>query len=142
MELKIQKYKTFAAEITTLGGLLQSAPNFRCEILDHQVVKDLIEIIGDDEPVDPIILTAVVTFAKDLYETEELKYDEDKMKEYAEPMQKMVNITPYLGLDKYIDLLQMTRVYHEDEKGTGEAKPKFTEGGSMVSGASTHRMNN
>ena len=50
----------------------------------------------------------------------------------------MLHVTPYLGLDKYIVLLTMTRNYHESEGGTGEAKPIFTEGGSRIVGAVTH----
>jgi hypothetical protein len=75
-------YETLAAQITTLGGLLQSneAEN-RKKILEESVVKDLIAIMSH-EKTDPIFLTAVCTFALDLFETPEVANDAEFMEPF------------------------------------------------------------
>lgn len=47
IEEQMQVYETLAAQITTLGGLLQSdSAENRKKILEESVVKDLIAIMG------------------------------------------------------------------------------------------------
>jgi len=67
-----------AAEITTLGGLLLSKSQNRLLILNDPVVLDLIAIMGH-EKTDPILLTAVCTFALDLFECPQLRYNAEFM---------------------------------------------------------------
>lgn len=63
----MHKYKTLAAEITSLGGLLQSSAEKRVNIYGDPVVADLIQIMSHPQT-DPILLTAICTFALDLFE--------------------------------------------------------------------------
>lgn len=97
------KYQTLAAEITTLGGLLTSNDN-RLKILEDPVVKDLIQIMSHDIT-DPILLTAICTFARDLFECPEIRYNADLMQPFYSRMQNMKYLMPYLGFDRYPDLL-------------------------------------
>lgn len=78
-EDKMQEYETLAAQIKTLGGLLLSDPEKRKEILEHEVVKSLINIMKHPAA-DPILLTAVCTFALDLFECDELKESEEQLR--------------------------------------------------------------
>lgn len=93
--------------------------------------------MGEEAPVDPIIFRACCTFALDLLECDQLKESEEVMSEYCEGLKCMIQITPYLGLSKYIQLLQMTREYH-DSGETGKAPSVFTDSGSINEVAKTH----
>ena len=95
-----------AAEIKTIGGLLVSEhKDKKDEILGHKVVKDLIAIIGEEKAVDPILLTAVCTFGKDLLETEEIRFDAKRMQPFSDKMEDLKFVVPYLGFKKYAKLL-------------------------------------
>lgn len=48
------------------------------KILSQSVVIDIISIMGHDTT-DPLLLTAICKFALDLFQTDDLKYDEEFM---------------------------------------------------------------
>lgn len=106
------KYETLAAEITCLGGLLHSGKSNRSNILIEPVVLDLIQIMRHPQT-DPILLTAICTFALDLFRCEELRTSALEMAPYYEKMSNMKYMIPYLGFEMYPKLLQMTRRYHQ-----------------------------
>ena len=68
-------------------------------------------IIGNEET-DPILLTAVLTFALDLFECPEVKNDEEYMWTFAKGIKNLIYVTPLLGLDKFDRLVEMTSEYH------------------------------
>lgn len=114
VEQQMLKYQTLAAEIRCLGGLLQAGPGNRASILEKekQVVLDLIQIMRHPKT-DPILLTAICTFALDLFECDELRWDATVMEPFYEKMSNMKYMIPYLGFDMYNELLMMTRRYHQ-----------------------------
>ena len=65
------------------------------------------------EKTDPILLTAVCTFAFDLFECPQIRYQSDMMAPYHEAINNMYYMTPYLGFHMYPRLLEMTRRYHD-----------------------------
>ena len=65
---------------------------------------------------DPILLTAICTFALDLFMCEEIKNNENNMRPYYDKMKDMYYLVPYLGFDSYPNLLAMTRRYHSSNK--------------------------
>jgi hypothetical protein len=69
------KYNTLAAEITTLGGLMNAGGTNRAKILNDTVVLDLLSIMGHTKT-DPILLRAICTFAYDVFECDEIMEDE------------------------------------------------------------------
>ena len=69
------KYNTLAAEITTLGGLMNAGGTNRAKILNDTVVLDLLSISGHTKT-DPILLRAICTFAYDVFESDEIMEDE------------------------------------------------------------------
>jgi hypothetical protein len=89
---------------------------------------------------DPILLTAVCTFAYDLYESEEINGDKEMMEPYANEMKALAELVPYMGFEKYPKLLEMTRKYHNMSYQSN--KPiKFTEAGSREEEQMTHIQN-
>ena len=67
VEQQMLKYQTLAAEITTLGGLMNAGGDNREKILGDTVVLELLSIMGHPKT-DPILLTAICTFAYDVFE--------------------------------------------------------------------------
>ena len=106
------KYQTLAAEITALGGLLQGNENKRACIIDDPIVLDIINFMSHSKT-DPILLTSVCTFALDLFECRELRYCKKRMQPYFDKMVNMKYMIPYMGLERYPDLLQMSQRYHD-----------------------------
>ena len=51
----------------------------RAKILNDGVVLDLLSIMSHDRT-DPILLTAICTFAYDVFECEEIMADEDRLR--------------------------------------------------------------
>lgn len=103
---QMKKYQTMAAEIKMIGGMLVSEHiHKKNEILKDPVVVSLISIIGKEQSTDPILLTAVCTFAKDLLETYEIRYDRERMEPFAKKMKDLMFVVPYLGFKKYAKLL-------------------------------------
>jgi len=98
------KYNTLAAEITTLGGLMNAGGNNRAKILSDTVVLDLLSIMGHTKT-DPILLRAICTFAYDVFECDEVMINEDKMAPYQRAIQNLKNMIPYLGFEMYPYLL-------------------------------------
>ena len=76
-------------------------------------------IMGHDFT-DPILLTAVCKFAKDLFETEDIRCNEEAMKPFSDKIQSLNQVIPYLGGEKYFDLLEMCKVYNIDAKNKAE----------------------
>ena len=111
VEMQMLKYQTLAAEITTLGGLMNAGGENREKILNDSVVLDLLTIMGHPKT-DPILLTAICTFAYDVFECEEIMDDEERMSPYQQAIQNLNFMIPYLGFERYPDLLQMTKRYH------------------------------
>jgi hypothetical protein len=71
-----------------------------------QVIMDLIAITAH-EKTDPILLTAICQFAFDVFEQDSVKDDEEMMGPFFEQLEDMRGLIPYLGGDKYPDLLKM-----------------------------------
>ena len=67
------------------------------------------------ERTDPILLTAVCKFANDILEYPAIRDDVEEMRPYHERMQSLKYMIPYLGFEKYPDLLEMTQRYHKAE---------------------------
>ena len=83
---------------------------------------------------DPILLTAVCTFALDLFECDELRTNQDVMQPYYDEMQSMMHLIPYMGFEKYPQLLQMTRKYHN----INQPSKRVNEAGSREEEQITH----
>ena len=64
------------------------------------------------ELTDPVLLTAICTFALDLFECYELKFNEEFMFPFHAKISDMKHLIPYLGFEKYKDLLEMTKIYN------------------------------
>lgn len=94
-EQKMLKYRTLAAEITTIGGLLQSHSS--SDILSDPVIVDLIAVMGHQKPTDPYLLTAICTFAYDLMENEDVCFSEEVMRPFYENMADLKYLVPYIG---------------------------------------------
>ena len=131
---KLLKMKTLAAEITTLGGLLNS--KYRDKILKikakkeawtdkkEEEIKKIIEkeketdvvlnIISQmrNQKTDPIVLTAVCKFAKDVLECKEVLKSKETFQPYYDMMSEMRYIIPFLGKELYFPLVKSTRRYH------------------------------
>lgn len=105
------KYRSLAAEITTIGGLLQS--HSAGEILSDPVIVDLIAVMGHQRPTDPYLLTAVCTFAYDLMENPDVCNSEEVMRPFYENMADLKYLVPYIGFYQYEPLLEMTQKYHD-----------------------------
>lgn len=134
---QMKKYQTMAAEIKTLGGMLVSEHvHKKNEILDEPVIKDLISIIGTEKATDPILLTAICTFGKDLLETQEICFDRERMEPFAEKMKDLMFVVPYLGFKKYAKLLYLTRRYRDAE----QTEQKVTDSGAFKEEGETHHM--
>ena len=88
----------------------------------NTTILDLIEIMGH-ESTDPILLTAVCTFAFDVFENKLIREDELLMVPFAKACKNMVGLMPYLGGEKYPALLERTREYHRasDEKKVSDS---------------------
>ena len=54
---------------------------------------------------DPILLTAVCTFALDLFQCKELRYRKRFMEPFFNKMANMKYMVMYMGFDRYPDLL-------------------------------------
>jgi hypothetical protein len=117
---QMRKYQTLAAQIKTLGGLLQcDKQEERMKILKSDVAQDLIAIMGHTET-DPILLTAVCTFALDVFEAPEVENDAKIMKPFYEGTKSMVELMPYLGGSKYPLLVEKCAKYHSIEEAGGD----------------------
>ena len=108
------KYQTLANEIIALGGLLNGAGKKRINIILDDVILDIINIMSHSKT-DPILLTAVCKFALDLFECDELRYNQQFMQKYFSKMALMKYLVPYMGGERYPDLLQMSDRYHDGE---------------------------
>jgi hypothetical protein len=89
VEMVRRKYLTLSAEIKTLGGLLQASDKEnRMKILKQDVVVNIVSVMGH-ESTDPILLCGICTFALDLFECEDLKYNEEFMAPFAEKISSL-----------------------------------------------------
>ena len=59
------------------------------------------------ELTDPVLLTAVCTFALDMFECEDILNNEEIMNPFFIELKSMQELIPYLGGDKYKDLENM-----------------------------------
>ena len=65
---------------------------------------------------DPILLTAICTFALDLFECPDVRYDAVVMAPFHKNMADMKYLVPYLGFDSFFYLLEKTKPYHHANK--------------------------
>jgi len=93
----------------------------RAKILNDSVVLDLLSIMGHPKT-DPILLTAICTFAYDVFECDEIMVDEARMSPYQRAIQNLNFMIPYLGFARYPDLLQMTRRYHQIQNSVAKSQ--------------------
>ena len=98
------KYQTLGDEIIALGGLLNGSGEKRINIILDPVILNIVNIMSHPKT-DPILLTAVCKFALDLFECDELRYNKEFMKPYFRKMLNMKYMVPYLGGERYPDLL-------------------------------------
>ena len=95
-----------------MGGLLQSSKAVnRKKIIDETCVLELMSITNHDST-DPILLTAICRMALDLFETEELINNENIMEPFQKAIGNMRQLVPYLGFDKYPELMLLTKKYN------------------------------
>ena len=87
-----------------------------------------------NEITDPILLTSVCKFTRDLLENNVIKNSSDKMEPYHIRMKNLKMMIPYLGFEKYPLLLEMTRRYHKAEN----PEPKMTNSGHEEEAMLTH----
>jgi hypothetical protein len=103
------KYQTLAAEIIALGCLLRSSK--RMQILEDPVILDLVVVMS--HPItDPILLTAICTFALDLFECDELRFDQQMMEPFHKNLSDMKYLIPYLGFGNYLSMMESSKRYH------------------------------
>mmetsp|Transcript_7293 Transcript_7293/g.5585 ORF Transcript_7293/g.5585 Transcript_7293/m.5585 type:complete len:232 (+) Transcript_7293:161-856(+) len=62
---------------------------------------------------DPILLTAIVKFARQLFSRDEMRTNQHLLDPKLKKMQNLVELVPYLGLKKYEDVLKMSRRYFD-----------------------------
>jgi len=62
---------------------------------------------------DPILLTSICSFALDLFECPELRYNMEFMEPFYVRIGDLKELIPYLGLMKFDSLLEMTRHYNQ-----------------------------
>jgi hypothetical protein len=65
---------------------------------------------------DPILLSAVCRFALHFFKTEEVRKDPSFMEPFFIATSSMRQLVPYLGFEKYGDLISMTEKYHTHNK--------------------------
>ena len=117
---QIKASQSLAAQITTLGGLLQSDnEGYRIRILADPIVMYMIEIMSHDRH-EIILLTAVCTFALDLFECVELRDDPVFMEPFAEMTGYLTHIMPYLGFEYYPRLLEQAQFYHDNSANASD----------------------
>ena len=134
-----KKVQTLSTEITTLGGLLNSSEDKKAVILkDKDGILLKLMKLTKQELTDPLVLTAICTFTIDLFESPEIKNSTKEMEPYANELENMEHLVPYLGGDKYQALLQMTRRYYDDERTV----QKVTDSGAIGETQITHRIEN
>ena len=107
--MEMLKYRTLAAEITALGGLLRSPK--RKELLEDPVILDLVAIMSHPQT-DPILLTAICTFGLDLFECDEPRQSQADMEPFHKNLSDMKYLIPYLGFDNYLIVLEASQRYH------------------------------
>ena len=90
---------------------MQASSELKEPILNDSILKDLLSLMSH-EITDPILLTAICTFALDLFECEELKNNEQFMLPFHAKISDMKHLIPYLGFEKYYPLLEMTKIYN------------------------------
>ena len=96
----------------TLGSLLNSdKKENRMKILEDTVVHELISIMSH-EKTDPILLTSICRFALQLFKTDEVRLDEKFMEPFYRGTASLRQMIPYLGFDRYFDLIASARKYH------------------------------
>jgi hypothetical protein len=61
---------------------------------------------------DPILLTAICSFALDLFECEELRYDQKMMEPFHKNLSDMKYLIPYLGFGNYLSMMERSKRYH------------------------------
>lgn len=93
----------------------------RQKILGTEVATDLVAIMGHAET-DPILLTAVCTFALDVFETDEVKDDAIFCDRFYQGTKSMVELMPYLGFYKYPGLMERCAKYHAVDDGAEEGE--------------------
>lgn len=107
-----KKYLTLAAEIDCLGGLLEADLAKREAIIKDQIIDEMLQITSHYKT-DPVLLTSICKFAKQLFTREEIKSNQVVIEPKLKKMQNLVQLLPYLGLKKYEDLLKMSRRYYD-----------------------------
>lgn len=73
---------------------------------------------------DPVLLTALCNFARSLFSCAEIKNSQHLLEPKVKKMQNLVQLTPYLCLKKYEEVLKMSRRYYE--QGAVADKEKAT----------------
>lgn len=66
------RYLTLAAEINCLGGLLEARIELRKDIVYDPLIEDLL-MITSHYKTDPVLLTAICKFARQLFSREEVR---------------------------------------------------------------------
>lgn len=67
-----QKYLTLAAEIDALGGLLEAERSKREPIIRDPLLDEMLQIASHFKT-DPVLLTAICKFARQLFSRPEMK---------------------------------------------------------------------
>lgn len=83
----------------------------RIKILEDLIVHELISIMSH-EKTDPILLTAICRFALFLFKTDEVRLDEKFMEPFYRGTASLRLMIPYLGFERYFDLVASGRRYH------------------------------
>ena len=108
------KSQVLASQIRCLGSLLNCSLGVQV-ILAHNkdIVCDIISLVNESK-VDVILLTAVTQFCYDVFENEMLIKDKRFMQPFYDKIDHMKELLPYIGMDKYPELIKRTRSKLDD----------------------------
>lgn len=120
-----RRYELFAAQITAVGGLLNSCNGVHCILESFEdTVISLMRIARYSTKTDPKLLTAVCQFCYDVLEHPDVIRDGARLKKFLEPLGMMKQLLPYLGGEKYPELLKAASEYPQPEIHAAEEEKR------------------
>ena len=104
-------YRVFAAQITLVASLLNAPDYKRQTILEDPLINELLQVLTHNMT-DPILLTAITYLAEKVLNIAEVNQNPEILADKVNRMQSCEGLLPYLGGEKYKELLKNTAKYN------------------------------